>query len=241
MCMVLADATPHLPVGGLRVPQVPDGKDTESSLAGGGMERPTREKTRVSYKEFAEDEAELVDTKAQRKGAKTTTPPPVPAATPAPEKRPLEVEEASVSKAQKTIIVEVRQQASMANAYYIAQVLNTGRADGLVEVQYKHLHHSALHDSPLTEWIQPTESDELRPIPPVVASDFHETLKTGAQIEVRAAVPAPCVVAAQCSRMTLVACGGRSSSRRVGGPRCSTRTPIRSLRSGRKRSQPSND
>eukprot|EP00966_Prymnesium_polylepis_P176202 4078557-Prymnesium_polylepis.1 len=156
-------------------------------------QRPTREKTRVSYKEFAEDEAELVDTKAQRKGAKTTTPPPVPAVTPAADKRALQVEEASVSKAQKTVrIVEVRQQASgMANAYYIAQVLNTDRADGLVEVQYKHLHHSALHDSPLTEWIQPTESDELRPVPPVVASDFHETLKTGAQVEVRAAMTTP--------------------------------------------------
>lgn len=154
----------------------------------------------VSYREVEDDEFEQPAGQQERKRPRplapaAALPPPAAASARRPpsatERQPRATESSERANKPQSgedqAMREVRQQAAgMEGSYYSAHVLSDSRGDGLVEVQYKMLHQSALFESPLKEWIQPTDSDELRPIPPGIAGGFHEALLPGTEIEASA-------------------------------------------------------
>jgi len=145
--------------------------------------RPRREKAvSVSYCEDGEDFLEKTESTKIKKTAtiaqKSAKMPP-PAAT---EERRSKVQRSG----EEQTVVEIRQHAKgVENAYFQAYLLGGKRSDGLIEVQYKHLHESAFVESPVTEWLLPKDSDEVRPVPPGVPGGFYESICVGANIEVK--------------------------------------------------------
>ena len=83
-------------------------------------------------------------------------------------------------------LCEVRQEAGLAGAYLGAIVLTPRpRLDGLLQVQYDHLHEGLHKESPpLTEWVRPRDSDEVRPRPPPPPDGFHTRLRAGDAVDV---------------------------------------------------------